>query len=106
MAPAATYDFVVSNPPYVPESEPEKAQREVREFEPKVAVFAGESGLEVYRRLIPQAREALKPGGWLVLEIGYSLAAAVHELLRDWAEVRVTPDLQGIPRVVTARRVP
>jgi len=103
-APAATYDFVVANPPYVPESEPEKAQREVREFEPKVAVFAGESGLEVYRRLIPQAREALKPGGWLVVEIGFSLAAAVQELVRDWAEVRVTPDLQGIPRVVAARK--
>lgn len=98
------YDFIVSNPPYVPESEPEKAQREVREFEPKVAVFAGESGLEVYRRLVPQAREALKPGGWLVVEIGYSLAAAVHELVKDWAEVRVIPDLQGIPRVVAARR--
>ncbi len=103
-APAAAYDFVVSNPPYVPESEPEQAQREVREFEPKMAVFAGESGLEVYRRLAPQARAALKPGGWLVVEIGYSLAAAVHELVKDWVEVRVTPDLQGIPRVVAARR--
>ncbi|HVP52644.1 MAG TPA: hypothetical protein VMT05_11060, partial [Terriglobales bacterium] len=76
----------------------------VREFEPKVAVFAGESGLEVYRRLVPQAREALKPGGWLVVEIGFSLAAAVQELVRDWAEVRVSPDLQGIPRVVAARK--
>ena len=103
-APAAAYDFVVSNPPYVPESEPEEAQREVREFEPKVAVFAGESGLEVYRRLVPQAHVALKAGGWLVVEIGYSLAAAVHELVKDWAEVRITPDLQGIPRVVAARR--
>ena len=102
-APAATYDFVVSNPPYVPESEPEKAQREVRKFEPKVAVFAGESGLEVYRQLVPQAREALKPGGWLVVEIGYSLAEAVCGLMSDWAEVRVKPDLQGIPRVVAAR---
>jgi len=103
-APAAAYNFIVSNPPYVPASEPEKAQREVREFEPKVAVFAGESGLEVYRRLIPQARAALKPGGWLIVEIGFSLAQAVCELLRDWAEVRVVPDLQGIPRVVAARR--
>ena len=103
-APAAAYDCVVSNPPYVPESEPEKAQREVREFEPKVAVFAGESGLEVYRRLVPQAHAALKPGGWLVVEIGYSLAAAVHESVKDWEEVRITPDLQGIPRVVAARR--
>jgi release factor glutamine methyltransferase len=103
-ASADVYDFVVSNPPYVPESEPEKAQREVREFEPKLAVFAGESGLEVYRRLVPQAREALKSGGWLVLEIGFSLAAAVQELLQEWAEVRITPDLQGIPRVVAARK--
>jgi release factor glutamine methyltransferase len=102
--PLEAYDFVVSNPPYVPESEPEKAQREVREFEPKVAVFAGESGLEVYRRLVPQAREALNPGGWLVVEIGYSQAAAVHELVQDWAEVRVAPDLQGISRVVAARK--
>jgi release factor glutamine methyltransferase len=101
---ADSYDFVVSNPPYVPESEPEKAQREVREFEPKVAVFAGESGLEVYRRLVPQARAALKPGGWLVVEIGFSQAAAVQELLRDWAELRMAPDLQGIPRVVAGRR--
>jgi release factor glutamine methyltransferase len=103
-APADAYDFVVSNPPYVPESEPEKAQREVREFEPKVAVFAGESGLEVYRRLVPQAREVLKPGGWLVVEIGFSQATAVHELVQDWAEVRVTPDLQGILRVVAAKK--
>jgi len=76
----------------------------VREFEPKVAVFAGESGLEIYRRLVPQAREALKPGGRLVAEIGFSLAQAVCELAQSWAEVRVVPDLQGIPRVVAARK--
>jgi release factor glutamine methyltransferase len=103
-ASAEVYDFVVSNPPYVPESEPEKAQREVREFEPKVAVFAGECGLEVYRRLAPQAHKALKLGGWLVVEVGFSLANAVQELLRAYAEVRITPDLQGIPRVVAARK--
>ena len=99
----ACFDFIVSNPPYVSESEPEKAQREVREFEPKVAVFTGESGLEVYRQLIPQARAALRPGGWLVMEIGYSMEAAVRALLEGWPEVRVTHDLQGIPRVVAAR---
>lgn len=99
----ARFDFVVSNPPYVGSSAPEKVQREVRDFEPKVAVFAGESGLEVYRRLIPQARERLAPGGWLVMEIGFSMEAAVHALLEGWLEVRVTHDLQGIPRVVAAR---
>ncbi len=100
---AARFDFVVSNPPYVGSSAPEKVQREVREFEPKVAVFAGESGLEVYRQLIPQARERLAPGGWLVMEIGFSMEAAVRALLEGWQEVRVTHDLQGIPRVVAAR---
>lgn len=100
---ATGFDFVVSNPPYVGSSAPEKVQREVREFEPRVAVFAGESGLEVYRRLIPQARQHLAPGGWLVMEIGFSMEAAVRYLLADWQEVRVTHDLQGIPRVVAAR---
>jgi release factor glutamine methyltransferase len=97
------FDFVVSNPPYVGSSAPEKVQREVRDYEPKVAVFAGESGLEVYRQLIPQARERLEPGGWLVMEIGFSMEAAVRALLTGWQEVRVTHDLQGIPRVVAAR---
>ncbi|MGH9532680.1 MAG: peptide chain release factor N(5)-glutamine methyltransferase [Terriglobales bacterium] len=103
--PAGTmFDFVVSNPPYVGEAEPEKVQREVREFEPRVAVFAGEKGLEVYQRLIPQAKERLKPGGWLVMEIGYSIEDAVRALLAGWSEVRVARDLQGIPRVVAARK--
>jgi len=100
----ALFDFIVSNPPYVGEAAPEKVQREVRDFEPKVAVFAGESGLEVYRQLIPQARERLAPGGWLVMEIGYSMEAAVRALLEGWQEVRVTHDLQGIPRVVAAKK--
>jgi release factor glutamine methyltransferase len=98
-----SFDFVVSNPPYVGEAAPEKVQREVRDFEPRVAVFAGESGMEVYRQLIPQARERLEPGGWLVIEIGFSMEAAVRDLLAGWQEVRVTHDLQGIPRVVAAR---
>ncbi len=98
------FDFVVSNPPYVPENEPEKVQREVREFEPRVAVFAGPEGMAAYERLIPQAAQALKPGGWLVVEIGFSIERPVRDLLAGWSEVRVTPDLQGIPRVVAGRR--
>ncbi len=98
------FDFVVSNPPYVPEDEPEKVQREVREFEPRVAVFAGPNGMTAYERLIPQAREVLKPGGWLAVEIGFSIEAPVRALLAGWSEVRVIPDLQGIPRVVAARK--
>ncbi len=102
--PRDTFDFVVCNPPYVGESETEKVQKQVREFEPKIAVFSGQEGLDIYRRLIPQAWEALKPGGWFVAEIGFSAEAKVRELLDSWNDVQVTADLQGIPRVIAARR--
>jgi len=82
----------------------DKVQRQVREFEPKIAVFSGQEGMDIYRRLIPQAHDALRPGGWFVAEIGFSTEAKVKELLPDWAEVRVTADLQGIPRVIAARK--
>lgn len=106
--PGGRFDFVVANPPYVGESEWDKVQKQVREFEPKIAVFCGTEGLDVYRRLIPQARELLRPGGWLVMEIGYSAEEKVKMLLasdRGWSSAQITPDLQGIPRVVAARRV-
>ena len=73
-------DFVVSNPPYVAFSEADKVQKSVFEFEPRMAVFAGENGLDVIRPLIEQAHDALKPGGWLALEIGYSMRDAVLNL--------------------------
>lgn len=98
------FDLIVSNPPYVGRSESDKVQREVREHEPEVAVFGGEQGLDIYRRLIPQAWEKLKPGGWLLMEIGFSIEAEVKALLSGWNEVSSVPDLQGIPRVVMARR--
>ncbi len=98
------FDIVASNPPYVGESEADKVQREVRKFEPQMAVFAGVEGLDTIRRLIPQARQRLKPGGWLAMEIGFSQEEKVRTLLRDWNEVRSVPDLQGIPRVMLARR--
>lgn len=98
------FDFVVSNPPYVPRAEPEKVQKQVFEHEPHTAVFGGESGLEIYERLAPQAQQRLRAGGWLVVEIGFSQLAQVQELLSGWSEVRVKEDLQGIPRVVGARK--
>lgn len=101
------FDFVVANPPYVGESEADKVQKQVREFEPKLAVFCGTEGIEVYRRLVPQAREALRRGGWLVMEIGFSTEEKIKMILSSdggWAHVQVTPDLQGIPRVVAARK--
>src|SRR4051812_47267438 len=98
------FDLVVSNPPYVGESEADKVQRQVREFEPKVAVFSGREGMDIYRRLIPQAQAALVPGGWLVMEMGYSNEQGVRDLLAGWESAQVTHDLQGIPRVISARK--
>jgi release factor glutamine methyltransferase len=101
------FDFVVSNPPYVGKNEADKVQRSVFEFEPRMAVFSGESGLDVIRPLIKQAHDSLKPGGWLAMEIGYSMRDMVLELLDPtmWDESRVVPDLQGIPRVIAARKL-
>jgi release factor glutamine methyltransferase len=101
-----SFDIVVSNPPYVGKDEADKVQRSVFEFEPKMAVFSGESGLDVIRPLIAQAHAALKPGGWLAMEIGYSMRDMVLALLTPtvWDDVRVVPDLQGIPRVIAAQR--
>src|SRR5204863_10220542 len=83
-----------SNPPYVGESEEDQVQLEVRKFEPRNAVFAGTTGLEVIQRLIPQSHDLLKPGGRLVIEISGTIAEGVKDLLQGWGEVRVTEDLQ------------
>jgi release factor glutamine methyltransferase len=98
------FDFVVSNPPYVGESEEDQVQLEVRKFEPRKAVFAGATGLEVIERLIPQAHLALRAGGWFVMEISGTIAEQARNLLRAWDEVAIVPDLQSIPRVVRARK--
>jgi len=98
------FDFVVCNPPYVGELEADKVQRQVREFEPKAAVFCGVEGMDIYKRFIPQAQAVLNPGGWLVMEIGFSTEEKVKALLSDWTEVQTTTDLQGIPRVIAARK--
>ena len=100
----ATFDFIVSNPPYVGESERDQVQLEVRKFEPRGAVFAGPKGTEVIERLIAQARAALRPGGWLVMEISGTIAEAVKTLLCEWNEVRIRQDLQSVPRVAQARK--
>jgi release factor glutamine methyltransferase len=102
--PLESFDFVVSNPPYVGESEEDSVQLEVRKFEPRNAVFAGSTGLEVIERLILQAHGALVPSGWLVFEISGTIAGGVRQLLSSWAEVSIKNDLQGIARVAIARK--
>jgi release factor glutamine methyltransferase len=98
---SAEFEVVVSNPPYIAEGEVLEPQ--VLNYEPRSALYAGATGLEVYERLIPQARRVLKPQGWLMLEIGYGQSPALLKLLRDWNEVSFLDDLQGIPRVVQAK---
>lgn len=99
------FDFVVSNPPYVGLSETNLVQREVREFEPRLAWGGFEESTDIYRRLFSQALIVLGPGGYVVVEIGYLQKDAVTGLLgKGWEGVEVRPDLASIPRVVIARR--
>jgi|CZKS01.1.fsa_nt_gi release factor glutamine methyltransferase len=103
----ATFDLVASNPPYVPKTDHPALQREVRDYEPGVALFGGPSGLEIYERLIPEARRVLRPGGWLLLELGYNSLEPVRRMLgSQWSEITVQADLAGLPRVLVARRLP
>jgi release factor glutamine methyltransferase len=104
----ALFDLVVSNPPYVPEGERATLQPEVRDYEPAQALFAGPDGLSVIRRLVPAAAQHLKPGGYLIFEIGIGQDAAVRELISATPGLRMIGlrnDLQGIPRTVVAQRV-
>ncbi len=108
LAPVAgeRFEIIVSNPPYVPLTDRETLSVEVREYEPALALFAGDDGLEVYRRLIPAAFDALIPGGFAALEIGCDQSPAITEILAQsgFDKIEFVPDLQGISRVACAQR--
>ncbi|HEX4232335.1 MAG TPA: peptide chain release factor N(5)-glutamine methyltransferase [Bryobacteraceae bacterium] len=100
----ASLDVLISNPPYVRGSDVANMQREVRDWEPQIALFAGDSGFEIYRRLILGAELALRRGGRLMMELGYQSLDGVREILAaQWTDVQVIADLAGLPRVVSAR---
>jgi release factor glutamine methyltransferase len=101
---AGPFNLICSNPPYIADSEVLESQ--VAAYEPHAALFAGPTGLEVYRRLIPRAAASLASGGTLLLEIGHGQRSSVEMLLResDLKEPRFIPDLQGIPRVAVAAK--
>jgi release factor glutamine methyltransferase len=100
-----SFDLIASNPPYIGLQEATTLPREVREHEPAVALFGGETGTEIYTALIAQAATLLKPGGLLVLEFGDKSAEYVSRLLDapEWTSVALTNDLAGIPRVASAQ---
>jgi len=96
-------ELVVANPPYVPLAQRDGLQQEVRDWEPHVALFGGESGFTIYERIVADAPRVLRPGGWLIMELGFGSRDRVAALLNGWADLRVEPDLAGIPRVIAGR---
>jgi len=101
------FDLIVSNPPYIPSGVIETLQPEVREFDPRTALDGGLDGLEIYRRLVPQAVSFLKPGGWLLVEVGVGQADDVSRLfcsLEEYGPPITACDPAGIVRVVGAQR--
>jgi len=107
-SPQLAFDLVISNPPYVSRRDVSSLSIEVREHEPAVALFGGEEGFEFYGELVGQATRRVKPGGLLILELGFDSLPAVRPLLdaSAWTNIGVTNDLAGIPRVLSAERLP
>jgi len=100
-------DLIVSNPPYVPLGDKAGLQREVRDWEPHEALFAGPTGLELYERIVGDAERVLRPGGWLVMELGFNTSGRVAAMFGGgWRNLETAPDLAGIPRVMVGQRLP
>lgn len=99
------FDMMVSNPPYIPDADLTDMQKEVRDFEPHNALFAGTDGLDIIRRIISEAPDHLNTGGLLLIEIGFGQS----EILRDqvdpsiWSKPDFIPDLQEIDRLLKIR---
>ena len=104
---AGPFDLVVSNPPYVREDEFAALPRDVRLHEPRGALVAGPTGVEIIGRLVSAAAARLVPGGWLLVEIGPGVKAAAEAVIREEPRLEPGPtlsDLAGLPRVLQARR--
>lgn len=100
------FDAILSNPPYIPTAEIDRLQPEVRDYEPRQALDGGPDGLDVYRRLLPDAITLLKPGAFTAVEVGACQAADVARIARSagYCSVETVNDLAGIERVVVAYR--
>lgn len=102
-----TLDFVLSNPPYIPRKIIETLWKEVKDYEPSLALDGGEDGLDFYKEILKGAPVFLKAGGWLVFEIGYDQGKALQQMMTQegFANVEVIKDLAGLDRVVVGRKV-
>ncbi len=102
----AKFDLIVSNPPYISQSEYEQLSKGVREFEPKGALLSGATGLEISQRLIAQANDRIAAGGYMIIETSPMLAKQLAEVFEQhpgWTIQPTIKDLQGHARIVTAR---
>ncbi len=96
------FDIIVSNPPYVSDSELVQCRPDVKHYEPLLALTSGPTGMEIYQRLIPEAKPLLNPSGWLVLETSPMLASGLKQLLEEhsYQSVNIKQDHAGNPRIV------
>ncbi len=99
------FDLIVSNPPYVPDAEIASLQAEVREHEPLLALSGGSGGFDIISQIVEQSPRFMRPGGSLLMEIGFDQADRVSAMFdsNEWESVELLPDLQSIPRIVYAR---
>ena len=103
------FDVLVSNPPYIGESEASGLEPEVGQYEPRAALFAGPDGLQMIHRIVEGGARVLRPGGLLALEIGAGQGESAAAIARDcgaWAKIRVTRDLSGRDRYLLAASSP
>jgi release factor glutamine methyltransferase len=105
--PNESFDFILSNPPYVPLSECDNLPSDVRDYEPHLALFGGETGLEIYSRLIPRVPSHLAPGGYCLIESGAGQSEQIRELIEKagMSIQMILNDLQGISRCLVARKI-
>jgi release factor glutamine methyltransferase len=106
---AGQFDLIVCNPPYISSVEYEKLDKNVRDYEPRLALFAGEDGLDIYRRIIEKVDTFLKPDAALMLEIGYAQGQAMKEMLERsgiFANIKIEKDFHNNDRIVTAIKTP
>jgi len=102
------FDLIVSNPPYVPRAEVERLPREIRQYEPRMALDGGEDGMDFHRALIRQASEYLRRGGWMLVEVGAGQRKEVESLFSEqglFSKVEVRKDFSGIDRVIRAQKM-
>ena len=101
------FDLIVCNPPYISAAEFERLDKNVKDYEPKLALFAGDDGLDIYRRIVERVKQFLKPDAALMLEIGYNQGQAVKQLLEQagcFGEITIEKDFHGNARIVIAKK--